>query len=165
MKAILIILALSLPTILNAQESCPCCTTNHQAFDFWIGDWEVKDANGKVVGYNLIEKHTGKCILNKNWTSAGANRGKSYNYFDVKDNTWNQVWIDNSGYSLVTKGAMVGKSIVLKSAYLTDEKGVKYANQIKWTPNNDGTITQLWTTVDEAGNDIATLFLGIYTKK
>ncbi|MBT8210835.1 MAG: hypothetical protein KJP14_09935, partial [Eudoraea sp.] len=43
----------------NAQEeanACPCCTEQHKAFDFWIGNWEVFLKDGTVAGYNRIEK-------------------------------------------------------------------------------------------------------------
>lgn len=32
----------------------PCCAAEHRQFDFRLGDWEVRDPAGKVVGRNRI---------------------------------------------------------------------------------------------------------------
>ena len=30
-------------------DPCSCCTENHTAFDFWIGDWTVTNTDGKTI--------------------------------------------------------------------------------------------------------------------
>lgn len=37
-------------------------------------------------------------------------------------------------------------------------------NQITWTPNEDGTVSQLWEIYDKNGNILQTAFLGIYQR-
>ena len=32
----------------------PCPTPAYRAFDFWLGEWEVRDAKGTLVGHNVI---------------------------------------------------------------------------------------------------------------
>ena len=34
----------------------PCETERHRQFDFWIGSWDVHDAQGKHVGENEITR-------------------------------------------------------------------------------------------------------------
>jgi len=123
------------------KKACPCCTKAHQAFDFWIGDWTVYDMNGKIVGTNSIKKEYDKCVLKEQWKSSSINRGTSYNYYDLKDKTWNQVWIDNSGFSLVLKGHFIDGKMILKSKLLASKKG-NYYNQITWMKNDDNSVTQ-----------------------
>lgn len=165
-KIIVFILFVSFIQI-NAQntnhDNCKCCTEKHQEFDFWIGDWKVYDTNGKVVGTNKISKLYGNCVLREEWSSTGGNNGTSNNYYNLVDNTWNQVWIDNSGFSLVLKGGLVDGKMILKSELIQGKKG-KYYNQITWMPNKDGSVTQVWEYYKEDGSLIQEAFKGIYKK-
>ncbi len=78
----------------------PCERQEHyNQFDFWIGEWDVKDATaetGPSVGASKIEKRVGKCIMQENWESPGFS-GKSWNFYDVGLNKWRQIWIDVTG--------------------------------------------------------------------
>jgi len=145
------------------EKQCPCCSEPHNSFDFWIGDWTVYDVNGKVVGYNTIEKQYDNCVLQEKWISSAKNRGTSYNYYDKNDSTWNQVWVDNSGFSLTLKGMYSEGIMVLKSELLEGQKG-KYYNQITWTKNEDGSVTQVWNIFNEKNKMTQEAFRGIYKK-
>jgi len=165
-KVILLITILFFVQNLAAQqeeEQCACCSEFHNSFDFWIGNWTVYDVNGKVLGHNTIEKHYDNCVLQEKWVSQGKNRGTSYNYYNKKDKTWNQIWVDNSGFSLVLKGNYKDGKMVLKSDLLEGKKG-RYFNQITWTKNDDGSVTQSWKIIDEKNKMIQETFRGIYKK-
>jgi len=71
-----------------------------------------------------------------------------YNYFNSSDSTWNQVWIDNQGGVLEIKGKFTGNKMILKGKILKNQQGKLYYNQISWTPNKDGSVTQLWELFD-----------------
>jgi hypothetical protein len=47
----------------------PCAAAEHRQFDFWLGDWEVRDATGKLVGHNGIEAAHNGCALIEHWWS------------------------------------------------------------------------------------------------
>ena len=85
--------------------------------------------DAKVLGKNTISKNEtyANCLVMEAWEGTGISRGTSYNYYNRTDKTWNQVWVDNSGFSLTLKGNRVGNSMVLKSELLTGQKG-KYYN-------------------------------------
>ena len=147
----------------NGQLQCACCSESHSAFDFWIGEWTVYDVTGKEVGKNTVEKQYDNCVLQEKWISSGESRGTSYNYYDTKDNTWNQVWIDNSGFSLVLKGNYKNGKMILKSQLLEGKKG-KYYNQITWVKNDDGSVTQIWDILNNNNEKLQEAFKGIYKK-
>jgi len=77
----------------------------------------------------LLKKQYDNCVLGKNWISSTKNKGTCYNYYDAKNKTWNQVWVDNSGFNLVLKGNYNNGKMILKSHLLDGKKG-KYYNQI-----------------------------------
>lgn len=127
----------------NAQKT-PCSGEKYSQFDFWEGTWMVYDTKGKLLGTNKLIKMQSNCVLQENWGSkTGPNRGTSYNYYNKTDDSWNQVWIDNTGFSLVLKGNLVDGKMVLKSDIIKTEKG-NYFNQITWSKNKDNSVTQIW---------------------
>ena len=151
--------------MLFAQNKNPCSTEEHKKFDFWVGDWNVYDANNKLIGINTIVKMHSNCVMQENWESkTSPNKGTSYNYYDLSDKTWNQVWVDNSGYSLVLKGNFINNSMVLKSDLVTSKKGNFY-NRVTWTKNKDNSVTQLWESINQKGEVLQEVFRGIYKKK
>ena len=151
--------------ILKAQDNCACCTENHLQFDFWVGDWIVYDTAGNAVGENTISKLEKGCIINEHWRGAQGTTGRSYNYFNQPDSTWNQVWIDSNGSNLVLKGYAEPGRMVLKSELLKGQRVDWYYNRITWTDNQDGSVTQLWEILDKDNNPLAVAFEGIYKRK
>jgi len=145
-------------------ENCACCTEAHQAFDFWIGDWTVYNSDGKIVGTNSIQKEYDNCVLKEQWKSSGSTRGTSYNYYNTTDKTWNQVWIDNTGFSLELKGTYTDGKMILISDLLKGEKGSFY-HRITWLKNADDTVTQTWDLLSEKQEKTRELFKGFYKKK
>lgn len=148
-----------------AQTNCLCCDGQYKQFDFWVGDWIVKDTLGNRVGENTISKIQKNCVLLEEWKGAQGGAGTSMNYFDKSDSTWNQLWVDDKGNVLKLKGEFTLGRMVLKSELTKGEKVDFYYNQIAWSQNKDGTVTQLWEVYDESGNRLNTVFKGIYHRK
>ena len=71
---------------------------------------------------------------------------------------------NTSGYILKLKGKFINGSMILKSDIIKGENN-NYFNQIRWTKNNNGSVTQLWETFNEDGTKISEVFRGIYKKK
>ena len=150
---------------LNAQPDCPCCTEWHKQFDFWIGEWEVYDTAGTRLGENTITKLEDNCLLSEHWVGAKGYTGRSYNFFNTKDSTWNQLWLDNAGGHLKLNGRLIGEKMILKSELLKGQQVDWYYNQITWTPLKDGAVEQLWEIFDKENSLIMVAFKGIYRKK
>ena len=163
--AVLIIVVGIGHSLAQSDSPCACCTENHKAFDYWEGDWTVYNTNGQIVGTNKIVKLQNGCVLKENWeASNGSNTGTSYNYFDSSDNTWNQVWISSTGNVLNLKGNISKDgSMILKSNLVNGTKGTYY-NQITWSKNNDGSVTQRWDIMNENNEATSKAFEGIYKK-
>lgn len=161
MKTLILLISLSIfpfPTI-EAQE-CACCSADFRGFDFWIGDWEVYNPEGKKIGENKVIALEDHCIIAENWTGASGGSGKSFNYFDKNDHTWNQLWISNTGNILKLKGTASESKMVLQS----EHKPGEVHNKITWTLNDDGSVTQLWEVLDANGKVTQKAFEGIYRK-
>lgn len=144
-----------------------CESKEQHQFDFWIGDWQVYNDAGKLLGYNTIKKLQGGCVLQENWRgAAGTYTGSSYNHYDKKDSLWHQTWVDNNGAALYLYGGIDEKGqMVLYSGMQTAQKGTKYYNRVTWTPNSDGSVRQKWDVLTDSDQLIQVAFNGIYKRK
>lgn len=166
MKRILLLLFMSMGLTSIAQnDNCNCCTPQHEAFDFWIGDWEVTNPQGVKVGENKIIKEQDNCLLIENWVSAnGQSTGTSQNFFNRKTKQWEQLWIDNQGGYLKLKGSRIANQMILRTDEEQNKDGKSFYHRVTWTANDDGTVRQLWETIVE-NNKTTVVFDGLYKKK
>jgi len=148
-----------------AQSDCPCCSEDHQQFDFWVGDWNVYDTAGNKVGENTIVKLEKECIISEHWRSTQGGTGRSYNFFNKTDSTWNQLWIDSRGNHLELKGNAGPNKMTLSSELIAGQKADFYRNRITWTKNEDESVTQFWEILDTSDQVLSVAFKGIYRKK
>ena len=148
---------------LSAQDSCACCTANHSAFDFWVGQWTVSNPDGTFAGNNTIRKQEDGCVIREQWTSATPGyTGTSINYYDQVLAQWVQLWVDNQGQSLYLRGGIVERSMVLQSDLLPGADGVSRYNRVTWTPLPEGKVRQHWE-VSTDGLNWSTAFDGLYS--
>ncbi|WGK63742.1 hypothetical protein [Croceiramulus getboli] len=164
-KTLGLICLLFVPSLSMAQEGCACCTANHQAFDFWVGEWQVMGPENKLAGTNSITKEQDGCVLKEHWTSInGAYSGTSYNFYNAQTEQWEQLWIDNNGGFLKLSGQRIGDQMIMRSAAQEDATGVPVVNRITWTRNDDGSVRQLWELL-KGEEQPQVLFDGLYLKK
>ena len=144
-------------------QDCPCCSPGFRQFDFWLGEWTAYTPDGTFAGTNTIDLIQDKCVIRENWISSTPGySGTSYNYFSKSDSTWTQVWVDNQGGSLNLKGGIEEGRMVLQGT-TTNSTGSTVINRITWTPNQDGTVRQLWET-KTADQDWTIAFDGMYKR-
>jgi len=156
-RFVLLFAALSLPLLAVAQ---PCSEPEASQFDFWVGQWEVH-ANGKLAGHNTISRIHGGCTLLEEFSgAAGPYEGKSFNYYDATDGQWHQVWVDNSGTRLHLAGGFHEAAMSMSGKRIA--QGAEILDRITWTPNDDGTVRQLWEMSTDGGTSFRTLFDGLY---
>jgi hypothetical protein len=137
----------------------------HRQFDFWLGEWMVRDAAGKVVGENRITSQHKGCALLENWTGAGGFTGTSLNIYDAERKKWHQTWVDVGGGLLLLDGGVVDGAMVLTGeSPAPDAPGKTSLQRITWTPLPDGRVRQLWESSNDAGKTWTVAFDGYYTK-
>ena len=68
-----------------------------RAFDFWVGDWDVKTPQGQVAGQSSIQLLLEGCALLENWTDGNGGGGKSLNSYNSDIGQWQQFYTDQYG--------------------------------------------------------------------
>lgn len=117
----------------TVERLTPCTSREYRQFDFWIGDFDVQDFEGAVVGENTISLHLGGCLLMESWRGGSGMHGMSMNFYDPSDDTWNQIFVDNNGNPSnwpPLKGGL-------------DEKGA----MVLWSPEGDSRSKWTWKLV------------------
>lgn len=140
-----------------------CSSPEHRAFDFWLGDWEVHSADGKLAGTNHIERKINGCALTENWHGAGGSVGISVNSYDRADGKWHQNWVDGQGGRLVLEGGLEGENMVMRGTR-PGAQGGEVLHEISWEPREDGTVRQHWRASRDGGATWQDLFDGIYQR-
>jgi hypothetical protein len=144
----------------------PCAAAVHRQFDFWLGQWEVRDPTGKVVGHNRIEATHGGCALIEHWTSVTGVTGTSVNIYDRDRRQWHQTWVDSGGGLLQLDGGRREAAMVLAGdAFDADAPGQTARQRLTWTPQPDGRVRQLWESSTDGGRTWTVVFDGLYARK
>jgi len=76
----------------------PCLTRKEsRMFDFWVGDWDVKNPQGQLAGQSSVQLLLEGCALYENWTDGQGGGGKSLNSYNTGTKQWQQFWTDQYG--------------------------------------------------------------------
>lgn len=166
MRAFWIFCSLICLGLLLPAQQVPCSDTEYHQFDFWVGDWEVFNPDGKKVGENRIERKLGTCMLMENWVGQGPSRGHSFNVYNQSEQRWEQYWVDNTGGVIHFLGdwdAGAGQMKFQAEGKARDGMSVQY--RLDFTPQKNGDVRQLWTARKKGAAEWDTLFDGLYRKK
>jgi hypothetical protein len=142
----------------------PCAAEAHRAFDFWVGEWDVRDADGKAAGVNQVTSEENGCVIVEHWRSAQGGHGQSWNYYDPATKKWNQLWI-GLGLLLHMEGDAGEGSMRLQGPlqYLAQDKATTLRGT--WTALPDGRVRQLFEESEDGGKTWTLWFDGYYARR
>lgn len=104
----------------------PCkASPSFREFDFWIGEWDVKNPQGVPSGTSSVQLILGQCIIFENWTSGSGSSGKSFNIYDTNDKKWHQTWVDDKGtFTHYIGGLQDGKMVIVADTITAGKKSL-----------------------------------------
>jgi hypothetical protein len=146
-----------------AHAAAACSEPEFRQFDFWIGEWLVHKTDGTVAGINRIDREFGGCVIHEHYLTGRGYSGESFNIYDSSRKVWHQTWVDSSGLLLSLEGHLVGHNMVLEGK-IHQPDGTDIKQRITWSPHADGTVRQLWESMDSKGQWVVS-FDGLYSKK
>jgi hypothetical protein len=141
----------------------PCrARPEYRQFDFWIGEWLPKNAQGVTVGTSSIQLILGSCIIFENWDTP-VSSGKSFNLFDATDGKWHQTWVDAQGGITHYVGGIKDGNMVLVAD--TMSSGKKSLAKMTFTKLPDGNVRQHGEGSTDDGKTWTTTFDFLYVRK
>ncbi|MBK6489651.1 MAG: hypothetical protein IPF98_22980 [Gemmatimonadetes bacterium] len=152
---------------LCAQGTQPagCRTPSHRAFDFWLGEWEVRTPQGAVAGTSRITSILDGCVIHEAWSGTGGSVGESFNIFDATAKRWHQTWVDNQGMLAQFDGARAPDGAMVMEGPARGPAGEPARSRMSFTPLTDGRVRQLWELSIDGGTTWRTTFDGYYTRR
>jgi hypothetical protein len=144
-----------------------CRAPEHRQFDFWVGDWDVLDPEGKLAGTNSITLEMDGCALQEHWRAAEGNQiGSSFNVYYPPTKRWYQTWVDSTGGFLLLSGGLEGGKMMLTGEMAGRQGGmVKHRLSFEKTGPEGSRVRQLWLASRDGGKTWSTVFDGTYVKK
>ncbi len=155
---------------IGAQESAAdsnaraCDDQAFRQFDFWIGEWDVTNAAGKLAGRNTITSAEQGCVLIEQWRAASGGTGMSMNHYDPVSRRWKQHWV-GLGLILEMSGGVEGRSMVLEGPlhYVAQKRTTRLRGV--WTPLADGRVRQQFLESTDDGRTWTEWFDGYYRRR
>jgi hypothetical protein len=131
-------------------------------FDFWVGRWEVRIADGTLVGHSEVTKSDGGCSIVERWHGAGGSSGTSINFFAPSKSEWRQVWAGSGGTLVDISGGIVDGAMRLEGTieYVEPERIVAFRGT--WSVLEGGVVRQLFEEFDLAAQTWQVWFDGYY---
>lgn len=112
------------------------------AFDFWLGDWEVRLVDGTLVGHSTVTKQDGGCSVVEAWSGAGGSSGTSINYYLPSRDQWRQIWVGSGGTLIDMVGSPLDDGMRLEGTIEYAAQDQVLAFRGTWTILADGRIRQ-----------------------
>jgi hypothetical protein len=146
--------------------SGPCARdADARRFDFWVGEWNVRNTRGAAVGESRIERVSGGCAILENWTSAKGVVGKSLNFFNRDVGQWQQYWVGAQGdQTLYVTSEWHGPTLTFH-ARATLPGGKRVLRRLSFTPVASDTVRQLGEISSDSGRTWTTEYDLYYGRK
>jgi len=132
------------------------------AFDFWLGDWEVRLVDGTLVGQSTVTKQDGGCSVVEAWDGAGGSSGTSINYYLPSRDQWRQIWVGSGGTLIDMVGSTLADGMRLEGTieYAAQDRVLAFRGT--WTILADGRIRQHFEEFSLVAQGWDTWFEGYY---
>jgi tetratricopeptide (TPR) repeat protein len=151
----------------QAQRNAKPCAAKPESrqFDFWIGEWDVRNPQGQLAGTSSIQLILGDCVIFENWTSGGgAYIGKSFNLYNSSLKKWQQFWADDKGGVLEFAGEYKDNELRYTGESL-DPKGNRIMHRLTFFNLSPGRVRQLWEQSTDNAKTWTIAFDGLYVRK
>jgi hypothetical protein len=165
------LLVLALVGLLQSQQpqappKLPPCDSRPEAkqFDFWVGEWDVV-ASGKPAGTNRIEKILNGCVLQENWTGAGGGTGKSWNWYDIGDGKWHQLWLSSGGAPQLRLSGGYADGVMRYGGTSIGPGKVTIHNRLQFFRLEGDRVRQFWEQSRDGGKTWSVVFDGEYRRR
>ena len=135
----------------------------HRQFDFWLGHWQVVDAEGQPQGRNHISTAEQGCLLLERWQGVQGGTGQSMNYYDPHAQQWIQRWVSPTVLINLIGSLADGEMRLLGDIYYYRERTFAPFRGT-WTPLGDGRVRQFFEQYDESAATWQPWFEGFYQR-
>jgi hypothetical protein len=140
-----------------------CRAPEYRQFDFWVGQWEVRNIDGALLGHSDVQRVSRGCGLLERWNGAAGGSGVSVNTYDAALGAWTQRWV-GEGAVLWLQGGLEDDRMVLHGIGPRSTPRGMVLDRISWAPMPDGRLRQTWEVSADGGVTWQKSFEGLYAR-
>jgi hypothetical protein len=96
---------------------------------------------------------------------AGGGEGKSWNWYDIGDGKWHQLWLDAQGTPVLSLAGGFAENTMKYEGTSVGRGGVTVMNRLQFFKLPDDKIRQLWEQSSDGGKSWTTSFDGEYRRR
>jgi hypothetical protein len=139
-----------------ADRKSPCADSAHRAYDFFLGSWIARHADGTIIGTAAVTPVLGGCALRVDWTGSNFT-GYSTDAYVADEHRWQKAWFDTKGRTEIVNGKAVHGSIVFEGT------GREHQRE-EWRPVSARVVHQMYDVTEDGGKTWRRAFLLVYSK-
>jgi hypothetical protein len=141
----------------------PCVYSDAaKQFDFWVGEWDVFNPQGRKAGTSVIQKIAEGCGVLENWTGSLGGSGKSINFYDPRTERWHQYWIGATGIPARYVGVFKDGAMRYEGE---QQKDAKLHSRLTFFNVDANTVRQLSEKSSDGGNTWTTEYDFKYVRR
>ena len=142
----------------------PCSASGYHQFDFFLGNWLVRDHTGRILGSDFVAKKYGGCVLIEEWSGlTDADEGMAIFGYNPARDRWHADTLVHRRAVLDFNGQKSGDRMVLTGTEFPMSGRVQL-HRITWSVKGDGTVEELWQTSTDAGQSWQVYFDGLFDR-
>lgn len=139
-----------------------CQAPVHRQLDFWLGEWEVRNALGgddAPAARSRVTSVSNGCAVLEDYTAPTGYHGVSLSFFDGSRGAWRQLWMDASGQPLEKSGGPRDGGFVLEG-----RRADGALSRTTWTTDGAAGVRQVIELSQDGGDTWQTTFDGRYRR-
>jgi len=143
----------------------PCEESPEAAeFDFWLGRWEVRGADGALLGYNTVTRDDGGCVVLERWEGNPGSSGSSMTLYLPSRGQWRHVWVGSGATHIDMTGGLVDGEMRLEGTieYLDQDQVIAF--RATWSVGAGGRVRQRMEQFDLVNQNWELWFDGFYRR-
>jgi hypothetical protein len=111
-------------------------------FDFWVGRWEVRAADGTLLGHSTVTRDVGGCMIREQWEGTPGSKGSSMSFYLPSRGQWRHVWTGSGGTFIDLTGSPTEDGMHLEGTveYVDPEQVIAF--RATWTRAANGFVRQ-----------------------
>ncbi len=146
-----------------------CEGANYEAFDFWVGEWDVypnaTEGTPDQVAESRIEKVSAGCAIRETWMPLRGRGGSSLSAYDPETGGWHQLWVGGAPGRVFFDGGAVDGRMVLTGYWGKDNEGNPSLVRMTYSVQEDGSVRQHGQASSDHGVTWSDSFDLIYRRK
>lgn len=149
------------------------CTTRPQfrQMDFWVGEWEMRDAQGQKIGESTVRLDTGDCVVSETTTvtppllsGQQSYTARSMSMYVPRRNKWQFRSFDSLG-QLVELSGEFGDGVMRFTGENVYQDGRRNLDRVTFSQPAPGQVRQLWEQSSDGGANWRVLLDARFVRK